>query len=522
MDQDNRSRVPANALDDLVRNQYGKEDEHRHYLINLMRLMDTEGEITKEVLLQKTLYQNTGNSGKYWLAHSMRAFAEWAVDRREIAEAMLSKALSENRELTALLFTLICLRMGRKDAALAWCSYYLELETQSAETVQPSLAIVIEALAAGVLDLPMQELCKKQLSQWRTQMQEGPRYNEIVERWQELFRHMNSQGLASQGLDSYPVMRDFSRKENWPQLEQALRNARLYTNVKQYFTELLERRDEPLSQQKRQIYLMYNLVFDYDHEGAAGNIDLFQLLTGIIMSHREAKGQGAAQKYALAFSKEWILDAFRNTAATNRSQLPPIEICVHQSLDIHPPFRPADVYVCEEISFKQELTFLRDTDADEEGQTLTAFNRCVGEEKQKMEKQYGFNNTDTLECVVGVLFGLIAMGIHQYDWGYEYMGHMTMFAIMVALAILAFKNIRGAISTWQEKKHCLQTIMQQLNKFQNDGRKVLQDYFAELSRFRKNYDEDNANAAAVESTLESLTEDQYIEHSQSRVRHIML
>ena len=139
-----------------------------------------------------------------------------------------------------------------------------------------------------------------------------------------------------------------------------------------------------------------------------------------------------------------------------------------------------------------------------------------------MEKQYGFNNTDTLECVVGVLFGLIAMGIHQYDWGYEYMGHMTMFAIMVALAILAFKNIRGAISTWQEKKHCLQTIMQQLNKFQNDGRKVLQDYFAELSRFRKNYDENNANATAVESTLESLTEDQYIEHSQSRVRHIML
>lgn len=336
-----------------IDDQFGHYDIVRRTTTGILQATDI-GIIKKTTLSNATEELMISTPG-YWLAPCLVALSSWICDKRELAERALKEGIRINDEKTSLFFGLICMRANRKDACLKWFQRYLE--NQDEEHLDRKTIIVLDAFVNGLLGADTDGIISKQMTEWLEHLANKPGFVEKQKKqWTDAIN------LKRKPIDTnnYTYLPKYS--STWPQMADVLEGTYLHDEIYNYFTNIfeLESYADPIKTQLDDI--LTSLVTDYDDEelplrkkerfeqlvveyngdeakarqameveetAFETHTDFTQLLTDIAMKPEIANASVASQKFAIAFSKEWILEAYNDVIAANRMNIPAtIEISV--------------------------------------------------------------------------------------------------------------------------------------------------------------------------------------------------
>lgn len=438
----------------------------------------------------------------YWLAPCLVALAAWINDENDVANRALKEGIRRDDEKTSLLFALICRRADRKNAALLWVSRYLE--NQDPEKLGRESMIVLDAYASGLFVGGTENIIATQLEGWLSLLSSRPGFLERQkDNWSVALKDRR-QPISS---GSYKYLRQYSH--TWPVLEDILEGAYLHENVLGYFesifsqpssdAKVIEQLDElmtslvtgfddeelPLRREERECQLIIEFSGDVARARSSADAekasmeetrDFTQLLTSAAMHPEVAHSSIASQKFSVAYSKEWIEEAYNDLTASNRMKIPTtIEINV-------------DTF--------NDLT----VDGSDEERLVKAFNDLVSTELA--------NELDTAKltsfeqyCQYGG-FACLAVGLMSFASGSIILG---LLAIIAGIGLIMKHYSREKIVAAQRQK-----IQEHYDEKREKGTKIVKATVAEVVDFRAEFQEQDAKSQEVLGFLEQLSPDQYV------------
>lgn len=284
----------------------------------------------------------------YWLAPCLVALAAWIRDDQKTANIALNEAMSRDVEKTSLLFGLINRRAGRKNVCLKWIKKYLE--TQDPESIDRKTIIVLNAFAGGLFGVDTEGLITSEMQKWLDYLIDKPGF---VEKQTDQWADAITLKIIDFEDDSYVYLPKYSN--TWPLLKEVMSGAKLHNTLYTYFDDIFKQKPNNETVKKQLDDIMFSLANDYDKEETELKMkekyseliiknngdkdkadaemdiektafeekkDFTQLLTDAAMKPDISHSSAATQKFAIALSKDWIIDGYQNVVATNRSKIP--------------------------------------------------------------------------------------------------------------------------------------------------------------------------------------------------------
>lgn len=317
-----------------LEHRYGHYDEVRRRVTGILQATDIA--IVRAETVRTTAEEMMLGAPRYWLAPGLVALMAWIVGERDIAERALAEALRRDCYKAYLFFTLICRRAGRLEAMSRWLELYLRLLDPQA--IDREVVVVLDAVATGTLGQNAQDVFWQASLGWIDALRQIPGQVETqARRWEEVLEAERGQ-LAP---DEFKVLR--SHTSSWPALEAALAGVRRNPRVVERFRRVVEtptllpssvlsavdglldtmvgRFDEeelPLRRQERLLQLILDEEGDrqkaeermaVEEDALMEKVSFVARLTDILMYPEQAGASLAAQRYAAAFSRDWILAA---------------------------------------------------------------------------------------------------------------------------------------------------------------------------------------------------------------------
>lgn len=330
-----------------LEHKFGHYDEVRRRVTGILQATDIA--IVRAETVRTTAEELMLGSPGYWLAPGLVALMAWIVNERDIADRALAEALRRDQYKTDLFFTLVCRRAGRWDAMSHWLELYLRLLDPQA--VDREVVVVLDAVATGTLGRKAQDVFWQASLDWIEALRQIPgQVEEQARRWAEVLDAERGQV----GPDEFKLLR--SHSATWPALEASLANARRNSRVVERFRKVLEtptflppsiisavdglldtlvgRFDDeeiPLRKQERLLQLILDEEGDrqkaemkmaVEENAQAERVSFVGRLTDILMYPEQAGSSIAAQRYAAAFSRDWILAAHRALLRRDGEQIP--------------------------------------------------------------------------------------------------------------------------------------------------------------------------------------------------------
>lgn len=445
---------------------------------------------------------------QYWLAPCLVALASWINDRQEIAEKALKEALRRDDEKSSLLFGLICRRAERKTASLKWIKRYLQ--NQDPECLGRETIVVLDAYAAGLFAADSENAVADQLAIWIETLSAKPGFLERqTDRWKSA---LNGKRKPI-GFNEYEYLRQYSH--TWPVLNDILEGARLHQTVLSYFegiyaqptsqeavkvqldeilTSLVSGFDDeelPLRSEEHLCELIIEFDGDKDRATAASDAsktifeeerDFTQLLTDAAMNPEISKSSISSQKFAIAYSKEWVLNSYRDLSAENRMKIPgEIEINIDTFND-------------------------KTADGSDEPRLVNAFNTLVTAEKEAELSKVKLTEFDKF-CQYG---GFACLGI----------GALAILSSIFAggsamiIGVLALVAGIGLCLKYNTKKKYIETqhalIENQFEGKREKGLKILKATIAEIVDFRCEFETKDKESSRVIEFMNQLSAEQYV------------
>ena len=347
--RDNRKGLAETRLVKIraeLKDKFGHYDVVRKTTTGILQANDL-GIVKKETISNVTeeLMLTTPN---YWLTPCLIALAAWINDQRELAERALKEGIRRNDEKTSLFWALVCRRAGRKEASLKWAQRYLE--NQDEEALDRNTIVVLDAYASGLLGADVNGIISQQMTKWLDHLTEKEGFvDQQIEQWSAAI-NLKKEKIRE---NSYPYLRRMSK--TWPALENIMEGAELHATILAYFMDIFSRTSEtgPLEAQLDQI--LNSLVTDFDNEELSfrkeekfeqlvvdsdgdektakekmdiektafeEHKDFTQLLTDAAMKAESANASVSTQKFAIALSRNWIRDAYKDIVEKNRKSVP--------------------------------------------------------------------------------------------------------------------------------------------------------------------------------------------------------
>ncbi|MCI9628927.1 MAG: hypothetical protein HFJ64_06895 [Eggerthellaceae bacterium] len=284
----------------------------------------------------------------YWLAPCLVALANWIDDKRDVAEAAIKEGIARDDDKTSLLFGLICRRADRQDAAIKWIGRYLG--RQNPESLRRETVVILDAYSSGLFYSEQDDTISKQISEWIIHLEQTPGFlEEETANWKLALEGKK----RPWGGHEFIYLKDFSK--TWPQMQESMEWALLHQDIMSYFEGILGTASSR-GQVKAQLdEMMDNLVASYDDEevplmeeikhckliiecdgdltaaDAAFNAEkvafeersnFTEILTKAVMYPDDVKASSSTQKLALSLSREWISDAYAQSVAEHRKDIP--------------------------------------------------------------------------------------------------------------------------------------------------------------------------------------------------------
>lgn len=331
-----------------IETKYGHYGEVRRAATGILQAADinvvrneTVNSVTEELMLL---------APSYWLAPALVALAAWLRDNRPLAERALAEAVRRDDEKVSLFFALISRRARRPGSCMTWLDRYLL--QQDPRYLKRQAIVLIDGVAGGVFSPEIQQRCVERFGGW---VDELAGEADFVERQREQWREaLRSQIPAGEYSAHYPHLTNHCSA--WPVLERLTNRIALGEHLHEHLRRIFE---GPLPSSatlgEAVDELLTNLITEHDSEelplrreearlqaiiDADGRVDVAgqrfaaeaavldeessftQLLTNAAMHADLAGASRASQRLAVAFSRDWLRDAFADLLAGTHGDVP--------------------------------------------------------------------------------------------------------------------------------------------------------------------------------------------------------
>ena len=507
--------------------KFGHYDTVRRHTTGILQAVDLE--IIRSSTISTVTEKLMLDTPDYWLAPCLVAIAAWINDQQELAEKAMREGLNRDDEKTSLLFALICRRADRKASCLKWIERYLA--NQDEEDLDRKAVIVIDAFASGLFGADSEGIVAKQINQWIEILSEKPGFIEQqTEQWS------NAINLQREPLpdSDYSYLQTYS--ESWPELKESMEGANLSTVILDYFegvfnqepsTDSLKAQldevltslvsgfdDEELPLRKEERLENYVIQFEGDEARAESNMaieqsafemrkDFTQLLTDAAMKPESSGASVATQKFAIALSRDWVIEAYNDIIAKNRAIIP------------------------NEIDISFESFSCKTTDGQNERELVDKFNEHIDEEQEVALASFVISGFERFcfwgGAVIGGI-GTVAIVAAQPHLGLQlYFGLQLIQIVLGSIAIVA--ALAMIIYHFTKKRKVIdkrKNIEEQFDEKRTSGAEIMRAVLAEVVDFRTEFEEKDSESQKVTDFLEQLSPDQYVRKMSDSTRRIKL
>lgn len=490
--------------------KYGHYDLVRRTTVGILQADDL-GIIRKETMNSSTEEIMISTPG-YWLAPALVALSAWISDQKELAEKATKEAIRRNDEKTSLFFLLVCRRAGRKEASMKWLQRYLE--NQDEEKLDRKCIIVIDAFVSGLLGTDSEGIVYRQIDFWLDRL--SNKLGFVEQQTQQWSDAINLKRTPIEE-ERYPYLRRYSA--SWNNLEDIMEGAELNDTIYEYFYGIFEKEitsdslkkqldeiltslvtdydDEELPLRKEEKFQQFVIDFEGDVDRARKNMaieqsafettkDFTQLLTDAAMKSESAHASVATQKFAIALSKKWIIDAYNDVVAQNRSKIP------------------------DEIDINVDTFNGTTKDGENEGEILNSFRDLIQKEKKDALKKCVLSIFDYF-CLFGGIF-ITLIGFIMI------LSESNLFSLVVCVA-----GIGMIVHYFSRKKQIAAAISNISLQFKNKkeaGEIILRGILAEVVDFRKEFAMKDQKSEKVTTFLEQVSAEQYVRKLADSTRRI--
>jgi hypothetical protein len=327
--------------------RFGHHDEVRRRAAGILQATDVA--IIRAATVRTTAEELMLGAPRYWLAPGLVALMAWIVDERDIADRALAEALRRDLAKTYLFFTLICRRAGRMEAMSRWLELYLHL--LDPQLIDREVVVVLDAVATGILGRKAQDALWQTSLGWIEALRQIPGQVETqARRWMEVLEAERGK-IEPQEFELLQA-----HTPAWPALAAALVGVRRNPRVVERFRSVVEtpallpptilsavdglldtmvgrfdQEELPLRKQERLLKLILDEEGDrqkaeermaVEEDALAAKVSFVARLTDILMYPEQAEASLAAQRYAAAFSRDWILAAHHALVAQDAERVP--------------------------------------------------------------------------------------------------------------------------------------------------------------------------------------------------------
>jgi len=286
----------------------------------------------------------------YWLAPALVALAAWLSDNRDLATRALAEAIRRDDEKASLFFALVARRAGRAEANRVWLDRYFGM--QDPHKLDRQTTVMVDALANGVFAGDVSLQCNKRITSWIEELSQYPGFTENQRKqWSDALR---SKMPNDSHAGTYSTLAKFS--PTWPALDSSVNAMAMHAVVLAYLkaifdgeiqpaasllaavddllNKLVSRFDDeelPLRRQEEMCKLIIEedgdkkaaqQRYDLQHKTLDEVVDFTQLLTNAAMHPETSHVTRATQRFAIALSRNWIVDAHADVSAQSRMAVP--------------------------------------------------------------------------------------------------------------------------------------------------------------------------------------------------------
>ena len=445
---------------------------------------------------------------RYWLAPALVALSAWLGDNRELATRALAEAVRRDDEKTSLFFALVSRRANRTEANRTWLDRYFAL--QNPYKLDRQTVVMIDAMANGVFGADVSMHCSKRISAWIDELSQQAGFVETQ-------RNQWSKGLLSKTPNEdhsnrYSHLKRFS--PTWTAIDQALNGMAMHQAVLTHFdgifkgeikaapsvltavddllSKLVTRFDDeelPLRRQEEMCRFIIEEGGDkqaasrrHDLQSAAleEQVDFTQLLTNAAMHPETSHVTRATQRFAIAHSRDWIVDAHADVTAGARMAVPThIDIAIED--------------------WKGGTA-----NGEDETELLASLKEDIGRREADALAQVKLTGLHWAGLVIGVLLMLVAFGAGLFP-----------FLIGAGCLTWVFLAYRQLDKTRAKIRADFATLLEQSSQ-------ALRACVAEVVELRRDLAKRDAVAADVTALLESISPEQHILSSHDTVRRVLV
>lgn len=330
-----------------IEKQFGHYDTVRRHATGILQARDAG--IVRKTTIETASEQLMIDCPRYWLAPGLVALSSWISDKQELAKKALDAGLRVNSMKISLFFALVTRRAGRGEACGQWLVNYFNL--QNPFELDREVVVMLDSMVNGVFGAAALRQCSQVVDVWLEDLQEDPGFvDRQRERWAAALELQTPQIEEH----AFPTLRLHST--TWPELEAALAAARrnpiiyrffdtlftgelviprsLEVQVDDLLTKLVSDYDAeeiPLKSEELRLRLIVEEAgdtsradhrFEVESEALREKTDFAGMLTNAAM-HPELSGASrGTQRFAVARSREWIMEGFQDLTAKSRAATP--------------------------------------------------------------------------------------------------------------------------------------------------------------------------------------------------------
>ena len=493
-----------------IRQEIEKKFGHYDFVRRTIRgvLQANDMGVIREETIKTATEEVMLSTPNYWLAPALVALSSWICNNQELANKAMLEAIRLDNEKTSLLFTLICRRSGRKSASLKWAYRYLA--AQDEEAIDRKTMIILDCFSNGLRGADSESRISSILNSWIARLSEKPGF---VDKQRQQWVKALSGHLQQVDDNTYAYLATYS--PTWDILKNLLSYAALNNTLFYYFKDILEQpvdseglvaeldivlqslvenfdeEEKPLRKEERLEVLVKEQngdeaaarrLFKQEESTLEEKIDFTKLLTNAVLYPDLVNASISTQKIALALSKGWIIDAYRDMVVNYRMTVP-----LQIELKIKDYTAQTSDGANESEVIKEFLVY-----ADrEEARDLEALADPEGEE-------------NTIK-VFWIVAGLGVLGC----FANPFIG----IPVVLIFGIWAFSKQKARAERAERRVE----LGREYVEFRNNGTEVIRNFMAEVVDYRDEFLTRDQESETVIDLVQAVTTSQYIKHQPDEI-----
>lgn len=483
-----------NTVRQRIEKEFGHYADVRRHTTGILQAMDTA--LVRKGTIRNAAEQLMLSTPRYWLTPCLLALSAWIDDDKNLAENAKTEAIRRNDERVSLFFSLVSRRANRYDACRLWLDRYLGM--QNPVSLPEDMVVVVDAYSNGIFGPDVEGLCLKRFQGWMDNYR-----NE--EGFEEKQKDQWKSALLSVYRDQIPEEESYLKtySPTYRQLADALSGARIHASLFEYFSTILQEKDEPVDGIVSAVDRMLDThVTEYDEEERAlkneeqalaliieeggnrkeanrrlrlaqsaspGTMDFNQVLTNAALHPEVYATSMTCRKFSIAMSKEWIANAYREISAENRRSVP-------QKVELN-------------VGTWSGIT----VDGGNEEELTASIQHHISQVKSKALSDIRMTTSHLIPGLVG---GVILI------WGVTALNIVGIVIGAIGVGWLYYQYSKVA-----KKKHQMRT---HFAKMQGDMQNIVRALLAEVVDWRSAYKREDERSQQVESLLEMIKPEQYV------------